>query len=349
MSLNSLLSVARTAGWSKLLRMRKVKRHVWEELVSPHFLLRCVQTLLHTGFLDALCEAPQSAEEYAANNNLNPKLLRALCEALYARRVLTRHGERFGLDEIGRLIVETNLGRGWIELAYGYEPVLNNLEPLLRKQVSYGREVVRDGAFVGVGSGLASVDFYFPLVAQLIVAGKRRKVLDIGCGDGKFLRYLCSAVPGVEGIGIDLSPAAVEAGRRMIALENLKNVRIFVGDAMEIKKLKQETAGVDCAATFFVLHELCDNNGNQRTIEFLQSFRETLPGVPFHVVETIRPTAQEMRKRPGPAVEYFLFHDLSEQHPVSREEWRKLYQSSGFQSIHEDYIATARTSIYTLA
>jgi hypothetical protein len=56
-----------------------------------------------------------------------------------------------------------------------------------------------------------------------------------------------------------------------------------------------------------------------------------------------------MRKRPGPAVEYFLFHDLSKQHPLSREQWRKLYQSSGFQSIEEDYIAGARTSIYTLS
>ena len=118
---------------------------------------------------------------------------------------------------------------------------------------------------------------------------------------------------------------------------------------MDIGRLKEQIAGVDCAATFFVLHELCDNNGNQRTLRFLQSFREALPGVPFHIIETIRPTAQEMRKRPGPAVEYFLFHDLSKQHPLSREQWRKLYETSGFQSIQEDYIAGARTSIFTLA
>ncbi len=135
----------------------------------------------------------------------------------------------------------------------------------------------------------------------------------------------------------------------MIVHDELKSVRLFVGDAAEIKELKQEIAGVDCAATFFVLHELCDNNGNRRALEFLRSFRETLPGVPFHVVETIRPTAQEMRKRPGPAIEYFLFHDLSQQNPISRKEWRELYQSSGFKSIQEDYIASARTSIYTLA
>ncbi|MCC6587038.1 MAG: methyltransferase [Bryobacterales bacterium] len=347
MSLSGL-SIANTVGWGKLLRMRKAKKEVWEQLISPHFTLRCVQTLLHAGFLDALRAGPQSAEEYAGKNNLDPKLLRALCEALYARKILTLDGERFGLDETGRLIVETNVGRGWIDLAYGYEPVLYNLEPLLRKEAFYGQEVVRHGDYVGTGSGLASVDFYFPLVARFIAAGKRRKVLDIGCGDGTFLRYLCSTVPGLEGVGIDLSPNAVEAGRRTNAQEKRNDVRLYVGDAMDIGKLKQEIAGVDCAATFFVLHELCDNNGNQRTLKFLRSFREALPGVPFHVVETIRPTAQEMRKRPGPAVEYFLFHDLSKQHPLSRAQWRKLYQSAGFQSIEEDYIAGARTSIYTL-
>ena len=54
-----------------------------------------------------------------------------------------------------------------------------------------------------------------------------------------------------------------------------------------------------------------------------------------------------MRKRPGPAVDYFLFHDLSEQHPISREEWRKLYKSSGFRSIEEDYLAIA-PDVYNL-
>lgn len=348
MSIGSGLAVARTVGWSKLLEMRKVKQHVWEELIAPHFTLRCVQTLLNTGFLDALREGPRNPEEFAAKNDLDPELLRALCESLYARKILTLDGDRFGLDETGRLIAETNMGRGWVDLVYGYEPVLNNLEPMLRKQASYGKDVVRYGDYVGTGSGLASVDFYFPLVAQLVAAGKRRRVLDIGCGDGTFLRYLCAAVPGLEGVGIDLSPDAVEAGRRILAKEKISNVTLHAGDAMDIGTLKEQTAGVDCATTFFVLHELCDNNGNQRTLRFLKAFREGLPGVPFHIIETIRPTAQEMRKRPGPAVEYFLFHDLSRQHPLSREQWRKLYQASGFQSIQEDHIAGARTSIFTI-
>ena len=59
----------------------------------------------------------------------------------------------------------------------------------------------------------------------------------------------------------------------MIAQEKLNNVRLFVGDAMDIKSLKQQTKGVDCAATFFVLHELCDNDSNPRTLQFLSAFR----------------------------------------------------------------------------
>ena len=219
----------------------------------------------------------------------------------------------------------------------------------MRNQVTYGNDVVRDGKFVGAGSGLASLDFYFPLVRKLIADGKRRKVLDIGCGDGMFLRYLCAHFPEIEGVGIDLSPEAVEEGRRSLRSEGLDHrIRLHVADAANISQLKSEPAGIDAATTFFVLHELCDGKNNPRALAFLKAFREAHPGIPFHVVETVRPAPDLMRARPGPAVEYFLFHDLSGQNPIAREEWRSLFQSSGFQSVQEDYVAFVRTSIFSL-
>src|SRR5581483_6851973 len=197
---------------SRLKKMRKVRKQVWEDLISPHFTTRCIQTLLNVGFMEALRDSPRQPADFAREHGLNAKLLEAICEALYARRILTRSSTGYGLAETGQLIMESNPARGWFDLVYGYEGALHSLENLLRNQSTYGSEVVRDGKFVGVGSGLASLDFYFPMVRRMIGERGFKKVLDIGCGDGTFLRYLCAMNSGLQAVGLDLSPTAVGAG-----------------------------------------------------------------------------------------------------------------------------------------
>jgi len=344
----SIIDVGRTIGFSTLARTRRVRNEIWEALIGPHFTTRSIQTLLNVGFFDALRTGPKNPDEFARSSNLNPRLLRALCESLYSRKVLTRKGSEFGLDELGRLIAENSLARGWFELVYGYEPALHRLEDMVRNQATYGKDLVREGKAVGVGSGLASSTVYFPILRQIIARKRYRMVLDIGCGDGAFLREVCRNVPDCEGVGLDLSPEAVAAGNQSLRKEGLSGrIRLHVGDAMNIGGLRSELKGVDAATTFFVLHELCDNEANARALQFLRSFHETLPGIPFYVIETVRPDAKQMRKRPGPAIEYFLFHDLSGQHPVGREALQRLFRTAGFRKVDEDYIAFARTSIYT--
>jgi SAM-dependent methyltransferase len=345
----SLFSVARQLGLPALLRLRQARRWAWEDIIGPHFVAREIQTLLNVGLLDEMKFGPVDVAAYADKHDLEPELVRGICESLHSRKILKRQGDGFALDDKGRFIVETSLARGWFDLSHGYENVLYNLEPMVRKQMVYGRDLVREGKFVGVGSGLASLDFYFPLVAARLAKSGFRRVLDIGCGDGTFLRYLCRKLPGITAVGLDLSNEAVSAGNETLVRENLSDrIELIRGDATEIERYRDRLKGVDAATTFFVLHELCDNERNPRALEFLRAFRRGLPGVPFHIVETVRPSADEMRRRPGPAVEYFLFHDLSGQRPIGRESWKKLFTESGYADIDEDYISFARTSIYVI-
>lgn len=346
----SPLRTVQQLGAGALRDMRRARQLGWEALISPHFITRVIQTLYRVGFFDAIAKNKQvNAITFAEEKDLDADLLVGLCDALYARKLLSKDGTSYQISSQGQFLLETDLVRGWFELAYGYENVLNQMEPLLRKEITYGKDLVREGRAVAVGSGLASMGFYFPLVAQTVKQNAYKKVLDIGCGDGTFLRYLCSRIPGLEGVGVDLSPDAVAAGNEQLAAAGLdRRIRLHVGDAMEIGKLKNELAGVDGAATFFVLHELCDQKDNPRAAEFLKAFHSTLPGVPFHIVETIRPAPEEMRNRPGPAIEYFLFHDLSLQKPIGRQAWKELFRQVGFDEMEEDYLEFARTSIFTV-
>lgn len=336
-------------GVDKLRRMRKASSAGWESLISAHFMTRVIQTLYHVGFLDALQkQSSVDALEFAQQHDLDGPLLAGLCDALYERGFLSKQGSRYELDAGGRFLVETDLVRGWFDLVYGYEPVLNRMEDLLTRKSTYGREVVRDGRHVAIGSGFASMDFYFPLVADFVRRAEHKKVLDMGCGDATFLAYLCEQIPGLQGVGVDLTPDAIAAGKELLAARGLQDrISLHVGDAMEIGRLKTQLEGVDAATTFFVLHELCDTHDNPRAVQFLRAFRETLPGVPFYVIETIRPSPEELHRRPGMAVEYFLFHDLSLQKPIGREAWKKAFGDAGFEHLHEDYIDFARSAIFT--
>jgi SAM-dependent methyltransferase len=56
-------------------------------------------------------------------------------------------------------------------------------------------------------------------------------VLDIGCGAGQTTREAArAAVPGAV-LGVDVSPAAIERARELVAAESLRNVSFELGDA----------------------------------------------------------------------------------------------------------------------
>ena len=336
-------------GWRSLLRMRRALNSGWEGLIAPHVTTHVLQALLHVGLFDALEHGPVDVIEFAQQRNLDGRLLLALCDDLYARKLFRKNGTCFSIDADGKFLLETPLIRGWLELVYGYECVLSRIEGLLRREIVYGKDIHRDGKYVAFGSGLASAGFYFPLVLDMVRRAGYQKVLDIGCGDGTFLRYLCEQAPELQGVGVDLSPEAVAFGNEQLKSCGLdQRIRLYVGDALEINALEPQLRGVDCAVTFFVLHELCDNRENPLLGRFLTAFRETLPGVPMHVIETIRPDAAELRRRAGPAVEYFLLHDLSGQHPLNQEEWKTAFSRAGYTSIQERHLGFARSSIYSV-
>jgi SAM-dependent methyltransferase len=344
-----LLQAARVVGLRRLWNSRRAAKWGWEGIIRGHCLTRALQTALQIDLLQAMHrDGPIDPRTFAAERGLDADVLTALCDYLYARRILSKQDGRFGLDEQGRFLVETDLLQGWFKLVDGYEPVLHALGPLTSGGARYGNGVKRDPELVAVGSGLASEGFYFPLVADIIRRRGWKTVLDIGCGDGTFLRSLCRALPQVSAIGIDLSAEAIARGCATRDAQGLGGrIRLHQGDALEIDQTGVLPAEVGAATSFFVLHELASPGGGDGELpSFLRRFRQTYPRTALIIVETIRPDAAALRRRPGPAVEYFLLHDLSKQAPLNRERWQRQLRDAGFKSIEERNLSFARSAIY---
>jgi SAM-dependent methyltransferase len=84
---------------------------------------------------------------------------------------------------------------------------------------------------------------------RLVPLGAGTRVLDVGCGDARHLRML--AHDGVVGVGVDVSPELVRAGREAAAREGVE-VDLRVGDARELPLRLGAEAG-----TFDVAWTLC--------------------------------------------------------------------------------------------
>ena len=158
------------------------------------------------------------------------------------------------------------------------------------------------------------------LIRFLVPEGK--SVLEVGAATGDLL----AAVRPSRGLGIDLSSEAIQIGQNALQRNGLEDrIELHQGDAFELCRLKEKFKRVDAATAFFVLHEFADVHHSDRLLRFLQAFRGCLLGVRFVVFETIRPSPEEMRKRPGPAIEYFLWHDLSQQTLLGRKTWKNIF------------------------
>jgi 2-ketoarginine methyltransferase len=340
------MRTAKTVGVKRLLRLQRAHRDTWEGLLDGFYTTRAIQTLLNVGFLDEVeRKGSVDVESFARSNNLDPDVLRALCEALFAMRVLKLNGHGYALDRKGKMVLE--VARGWFDISYGYEEVFHNLEGLLKKTKRYGSDVHRRGDYVARGSGEIENWVYFPLAIEMVRNGGFKRVLDLGCGDGTFLREMCRNLSGVTGYGLDLAPDAIALGERLRHDEGLDGrVHLHAADVCEMETLPNLWRDIDLGITFFVLHEV-RYAGGEAVVHLLRSFRRLFPNVPLIVFEAIRPTAEQMRARPGMSVHYFMYHDLTHQKPVSREEWRDLFKAAGFSSIEERWLPFARTSIFT--
>ena len=342
-----MLRTMKVVGMRPLLQLREAQKLAWPGMINGFYSTRIMQTLFQVGFFDEVADKGSVEPlRFAAAHDLDPQVMEALVDALFAFGVLDRRDGGYALSAKGRSLVE--VGRGWFDGVQGYKDVVGSLEALLRKEQVYARDVSRDPVYVARGSGEIEGRLYFPLAIDAIRRRHSRKVLDLGCGDGAFLRQLCQAVPEVKGCGVDLSPEAIADGvARARAAGLADRVHLFAEDISRLEGVPPALAGVDLATTFFVLHELL-YSGAARVIDFLKGFRRNFPGVPLLVFEVDRPSPDEMRRRPGMAIPYYLQHDLSHQKPIAKEAWGAIFESAGFAKVEQRNLAFARSVIFTL-
>jgi len=90
-----------------------------------------------------------------------------------------------------------------------------------------------------------------PPVVERAIATDRPRILDVGCGTGRFLRFLGRAIPQARLYGLDLSPYYLKKARHV--LRSVPDVRLVTENAQDIPFAD---GCFDIVCSVFLFHEL---------------------------------------------------------------------------------------------
>lgn len=304
--------------------------------VQGFYTTRALLALWRLGLLDELADGPLDVRECAARG-LDERLLRSLLAYLTVRGYVEPAGEdRHRLTDRGR---EALPAIGYLPMLVGaYEPVFENLEEVLARQLVYGADVTRSHRELSDAVGAIERQLGGGIL-DVVASLPYKRVLDLGCGSGRVLSRLCGRGEDMKGIGVDVSEEACAAATATIAAEGLADrVAVVQGDAAALAAVGAERLdGVDLVVAMFLLHELLRRGGRAEVVRILRELRDTTaPGGHLLIVEVEPPPAGEARLGLSFVPEYALVHDFSDQQLASEAEWREILEEAGLAVLRRE-------------
>lgn len=245
---------------------------------------------------------------------------------LQHRRLVEERAGRFVLTERGREICRDKGYLVW--LVGGYGVPLCHVGDFVGAGRPYGQEYIRDGKWVANGAAMLGRTDVVPAVMELIEGVGASHVLDLGCGNARFLTRLCQQL-GCSGLGVDLSPAAcVEAEKVVAEAELTGQVEIVVGDAGDLGAI-DGVGKVDLVVTMFLLHEILAE-GRDVLGRYLRNMsRQLRPGAHLLIAE-VEPPTQNGDAHQLFTPEFSYVHAMMGQYLIGAPDWATILEANGF-------------------
>lgn len=324
-----LCNLARIMGVNHLIKFNNAHKDILK-YARGYMTSYCVSALLNIGFFYNLRKDGKiDLRLYAEENNLDEDVLESVCSYLYSLSILKKDGDFYMIDTKGKMLLE--LSEGIFDLLHAYGPLFQDLEALLKKEKSYGRDVFRREEFVAKGSAELGHYMPFPIAKNIIKDYGFKNVLDLGCGGAEFLLSLCKDTENLICYGIDISEKAIGyAQRRANAAGKKDKIKLEVCSIFELDGIARRWYDIDVLTSMYVLHEFL-YEGREKVLGLLRGIKKNFPGRYLIVCELCRRSFESLRKKPTGIVEHHLFHALSNQGVITFEEWEELFKEADYK------------------
>jgi len=217
-------------------------------------------------------------------------------------------------------------------LCGGYGVPLRSIGEFLTGTLRYGSELTRDGRGVAVGSAIVGARDLVPPAQELLRGVDFRHVLDLGCGNAKFLLSVCRPT-GATGLGLDTSAdACAEAELEIDAAGEGERVSVRCADAGALDDIP-ELAYTDLVIAFFLLHEILAD-GHSALVGYLRRLADRLPVGAHLLVAEVSPPDPALR--PGDQLfnpEFTLVHAMMRQRLMDESGWHETFAAGGFEVV----------------
>jgi len=173
---------------------------------------------LRSGLFAALRDWTR-ADAFAAGHSLDLELARAWLAALEAHGDLERDGERWRLTGLARWLLDGSAAdaasAALEQSAYGYAPVLGHIPELMQseRRPAFGsrEEALRTARVSRLSERRALAALH-----RIPGAKRARRILDIGCGEGRMLAQLLTRYRDALGIGLELDASVAERAQEVL-------------------------------------------------------------------------------------------------------------------------------------
>lgn len=278
------------------------------------------------GLLPELEAEGVGEQRFGALSNDEAALLRASLNYLRQRGLAEERDGVYRLSDHGKAVSKDMGYLVW--LVGGYGGPLHRLGEMLGQGKRYGVDHVRDVHWLADGTAKLAAKDVVPDVMQVLADIEFEQVLDIGCGNGRFLLRVCEQF-GVRGVGVDLSPDACADAVAAVAASGLSDrVEIFECDAGALDRMPS-LPDTDLVVTFFLLHEILAG-GRDALVGWLRDLSDRLPPGAYLLAGEVQPPADDGSGTEMFTPEFTFVHALMRQRLFRSDDWREALIDGGF-------------------
>lgn len=213
-----------------------------------------------------------------------------------------------------------------------------NFDDAVRTHHRCGEHVARTSKWMG------GIDFY-PHAEKAILDLKPKKVVDLGSGTCGLLMRLANMIPGMSGVGVDLSKEACEIAKTQIKDHGLQDrINVIAAPIQALINDNEIFANADVVHAGFVFHDLLPEE-EETLNKLLAHIHHSSPKVTIVIVDAI-PFSQNQEERAFSSAFTFLHKFFMGRKLLPENDWIEKLKKAGFNNIRVDRLGISGGRVF---